>query len=262
MKLAAVTAALESLAPLHLAEPWDNVGLLVGGPEDVARALLCIDYTGDVAREADALGADLVVAYHPVIFQGLKSLPAGSRVADAIRKGRAIWCPHTALDVAEGGTNDVLADAAGMTSRAPLRRVDPARARTAAESAMGIGRVGEVAPCTRRELVERVKAALGLSYALASGPLDAPCARVAVSAGAAGDLLEDALRAGVDVYVTGELRHHDALSAASRGLTVVCLRHSASERAVLRPFGEALRARAPGLEVHVSQADRDPFDLV
>lgn len=261
MKLDDVTAALEALAPLHLAEPWDNVGLLVGGPTEVSRALLAIDYTDEVAREADALGADLVVAYHPVIFEGIKAIPASSRIGDAIRRGRAIYCPHTALDVAEGGTNDVLGDAAGMTSRGPLRRIDAARARRPEEAAMGIGRVGEVAPCTRREVVARVKAAMGVGYALVAGPLDAPCARVAVSAGAAGDMLKDAARAGADVYVTGELRHHDALWATSRGMTVVCLRHSASERATLPRLAAALGARVPGLAIHVSEADRDPFDL-
>lgn len=261
MKLDDLLHLLDSIAPLHLAEAWDNVGLLVGGPEDVERALLCIDYTDRVAREADAMGADLVVAYHPVIFDGLKRIAASSRVADAIRKHRAIYCPHTALDVAYGGTNDVLADAAGLDARLPLRLVDASRARTSAERSMGIGRVGDVADVSRRNVVQRVKVALGLDHALVAGPLDAPCSRIAVSAGAAGELVKDAARVGADVYVTGELRHHDALWAADRGMTVVCLRHSASERGALGPLAKRMRAEAPRLDVRVSQADADPFQL-
>ena len=123
MKLAQVIAELESVAPPALAEPWDNVGLLAGDPaQEVASVILAIDYTREVAAEADEIGADLVIAYHPPIFEPLKRLSAGGRVFEAIRRGRAIYSPHTALDVAEGGTNDVLADALGLVERSPLRR--------------------------------------------------------------------------------------------------------------------------------------------
>jgi dinuclear metal center YbgI/SA1388 family protein len=260
MLLSSLLSTLEELAPLGLAEPWDNVGLLVDGPAEIAHALLCIDYTREVAEEADALGCDFVLAYHPVIFEGLKRLRVASPAVDAVRKGRAIYSPHTALDVAAGGTNDVLADAAGVASRGPLRVLDGERARRWPDPSLGLGRVGDVPPTTRRALVARVKGALGLDQALVAGPLDAPCARVAVSAGAAGDMVKDAARARADVYVTGELRHHDALWAAANGMTVVCLRHSASERAVLARIEGALAASAPELRVSRSACDRDPFE--
>lgn len=260
MKLTKVVEALERIAPLALAESWDNVGLLVDGPDESTRALLCIDYTREVEAEADALSCDLVVAYHPVIFDGLKKLRAASPAVNALRKGRAIYCPHTALDVARGGTNDVLADAVGMTTRAPLRPLDERRSHLSQGGALGLGRAGDVAPTTRREVLSRVKRELGLDQALVAGPLDASCARVAVSAGSAGDMVKDAARANADVYVTGELRHHDALWAAAHGMTVVCLRHSASERAVLTRVKAALAEHAPALGVSISERDKDPFE--
>src|SRR5207237_1391413 len=88
---------------------------------DVTRAILAIDLTRAVMEEARANRCDLVVAYHPPIFDPLKRVVAGSVVFDAIRAGVAIYSPHTALDVAPGGTNDVLADAVEMTDRVPLR---------------------------------------------------------------------------------------------------------------------------------------------
>src|SRR5437016_3057704 len=98
MKLHEIVAALEVIAPTRDAASWDNVGLLVGDPsDDVKSALLAIDLTREVL--AEAIGKhQLVVAYHPPIFDGIKRVKAGSVVFDAIRAGVAIYSPHTALD--------------------------------------------------------------------------------------------------------------------------------------------------------------------
>ncbi|CAN5575066.1 Nif3-like dinuclear metal center hexameric protein [soil metagenome] len=255
-----LTDALEAIAPLRYAESWDNVGLLVGSPDHlITKVMLCIDYTDAVAKEADAKHADFVVAYHPIIFEGIKRIAGDTLIYDAIKKGRGIYSPHTALDIAEGGTNDVLADAVGMTARHPLRKLGK---RNEAEENMGLGRVGPVNARTRAEVVAQVKTNLKLTTVLVAGPEDGPVSMVAVSAGSAGDMIKDAQRAGVDLYVTGELRHHDALWAAARGMTVVCLRHSTSERAVLVRLAQLLRERLRGLDVVLSESDADPFRFV
>src|SRR3954470_14068534 len=116
MELNEVMQVLEEIAPTRFAEAWDNVGLLVGDPkQDVTRAMLCIDYTPEVACEAAGEKCDLVIAYHPPIFSAMKRVTAPSATFDAIRRGVAIYSPHTALDVAEGGTNDMLSDVLGMS---------------------------------------------------------------------------------------------------------------------------------------------------
>src|SRR5688500_4130366 len=132
MELRHVIEVLEEIAPTRYAEQWDNVGLLIGDPrQQVTRAILCIDYTPAVAAEAAGERCDLVIAYHPVIFDGIKRVVASESnvVFDAIRRGVAIYSPHTALDVADGGTNDMLADAIGIPpdpgARAPLRLIEP-----------------------------------------------------------------------------------------------------------------------------------------
>src|SRR5687767_11353882 len=127
-KLSRCIEALETIAPTRLAESWDNVGLIAGDPSaDVSRAMLCIDYTPEVACEAAGEKCDLIIAYHPTIFDPVRRMVVGSVVFDAIRRGVAIYSPHTALDVADGGTNDMLADAIGMSAadRGPLRIVQP-----------------------------------------------------------------------------------------------------------------------------------------
>lgn len=264
MRLADVVDALEQLAPTRLAESWDNVGLLVGDPEDrIARVLFAIDYTAEVAREAEEVGAKLVVAYHPPIFEPLKRLVSSSLIVQAIKRGVALYSPHTALDVVEGGTNDMLADVVEMAERAPLRvRTYPGEA-DAKTTRAGMGRIGSLAsPTPRSALVTRIKTGLGLEHVLVAGPEEGTASRVAVSAGSAGDMYRDAIAGGADVYVTGEMRHHDALACAAAGMTVVAVLHSNSERKALRSYAERFAVRAAGLLITISRSDRDPFTIV
>src|SRR5437588_12929737 len=119
MLLSEILSVLEKIAPTRYAESWDNVGLLAGDPaQEITGAMLTIDYTPEVACEAAGAKCDLIIAYHPPIFDALKRLTAGSgssgAIFDAIRRGVAIYSPHTALDMADGGTNDLLADVLGL----------------------------------------------------------------------------------------------------------------------------------------------------
>ncbi|MEA2752596.1 MAG: hypothetical protein QOI41_6739 [Myxococcales bacterium] len=272
MLLADVLTVLDELAPLRYAESWDNVGLLVGDPAaDIAKVLVTVDYTADVAMEAVAGGASLVVAYHPPIFAAVKRVPHHALWADALRRGIALYSPHTALDVARDGTNDFLADACrvDMPSRLALRPFSSSGASSggagsgkAEPGGIGLGRVGNAPVIQRSELVTHLKKELELAYVLVAGPLDVPVTRIAVAAGAGGELLEDAVRAGAEVFVTGEVRHHDALAAARRGVTVIATLHSNSERAAVRAYAARLGARLEGVAVTTSLADADPFVVV
>src|SRR5207253_8072219 len=96
------------------------------------------------------------------------------------------------------------------------------------------GRIGSIRPTSRHELVTRIKEGLDLTHVLVAGPTAGDVSRVAVCAGAGRDLLDDVIAHHADLYLTGELPHHDALRAAKAGVTVVCTLHSNSERAVLR----------------------------
>src|SRR5687767_8213367 len=168
MKLQEVLNVLDAIAPTRLAESWDNVGLLAGDPRaEVSRAMLCIDYTPEVACEAAGAQCELIIAYHPTLFDPVRRMVAGSVVFDAIRRGVAIYSPHTALDVADGGTNDMLADAIGLRQddRGPLRIVQPKADQyklvtfvpaeqvetvSSALFAAGAGRIGDYTQCSFR----------------------------------------------------------------------------------------------------------------
>ena len=256
MLLHDVLAALETITPLRYAKPWDNVGLLTGDPAaTIERVLLTIDLTHAVLDEAISRRAELVVAYHPALFEAIKRVRHDSVLHRAIRADVAVWSPHTALDVAPGGTNDLLADALGLTEREPLRFL-------ASADGGGIGRIGVLATAfTRGELISQIKRALGVEAVLVAGPVEGVMTRAAVCAGAGRGLLDDAIAQKANLYLTGELPHHDALKAAAAGVTVVCVLHSNSERAALGRLKARIEAAAPGIEVALSEVDRDPYTV-
>lgn len=261
MKLSDVMTTLEELAPLRYAESWDNVGLIVGDPDAaIQKVLVTVDYSSAVADEAKARGAELVVAYHPPMFAAVKRVPHAALWADAVRRGIALYSPHTALDVARKGTNDFLASACGVSevNRRPLRPFVGKPGATEPEG-IGLGRVGDVAPESLAKLVAKLKPALGVAHVMVAGSLDTVVSRVAVAAGAGGELLSDAMRERAELFVTGEIRHHDALNAVRRGVCVIATLHSNSERAAVRAFSERLARRLPDLTVVASEADADPF---
>src|SRR5947209_7400362 len=112
--VADLVQALQALAPLELAEDWDNVGLLLGDPStSVQRVLTCLTVTPESAAEALEAKVQLIVSHHPVLFRAVKRLttatPEGRMLLELLRAGVAVYSPHTAFDNAPGGINDLLA---------------------------------------------------------------------------------------------------------------------------------------------------------
>lgn len=258
---AEVLDCLHEIAPLELAAEWDNVGVVLRSrprPGPVKRVLLAIDLVPAVVDEAIRARAQLVVAYHPPIFQGIKRLAADGGIGTALLRaaaaGLSIYSPHTALDAAPGGLADWLAGVA-LGGDAP-KELRPC----------GDGEFGRVAALARRlpfrTLLARCKRAFGVRTLRVARPAGAPAAvrSVAVAAGAGGSVLRGV---AADVWVTGELSHHDALAAVAAGTTVVLAGHSHTERAYLQVLRQRLRAPFDGaLDVRVAASDRDPFVFV
>jgi dinuclear metal center YbgI/SA1388 family protein len=124
MKIKDIAVVVEQIAPLKLAQSWDNVGMLVGDPErPLKNLLLTIDITQAVIAEAVKLKTDLIVSYHPVIWDGLKQVLAkgqGQIVHELIRRRIAVFSIHTALDAVIGGVNDGLAEMLGIQDAKPI----------------------------------------------------------------------------------------------------------------------------------------------
>ena len=248
---------MQRIAPLELAESWDNPGLLVdcGGP--VEKVLVTLDITPEVVEEATAKGCSLIVAHHPVIFSPLKKLGSRDVPFQLVQSGISAICMHTNLDAAEGGVNEVLAGIFGMRNWETF--------------AGGCGRVGEIDPITVPQLAKKAQQELAKRCNLpAEGPAvqvkytdsGMPVRRLAVISGAGGSLFEDAIAMGADCLLTGEANHHHACDAARLGFSLIAAGHYATEFPVTAAVAEKLRAAFPEVEVLVSTKNRDPYTYI
>ncbi|MGP3925413.1 Nif3-like dinuclear metal center hexameric protein [Streptomyces sp. 8N616] len=211
-----VIAALDALWPPEQAEEWDAVGTVCGDPDaGVQRVLFAVDPVQDVADEAVKLGADLLITHHPLYLRGTTTVAAstfkGRVVHTLIKNDIALHVAHTNADRADPGVSDALAGALDLRITGPLvpDPTDPAGRR-------GLGRICELdEPVTLGAFAERAAARLpataqGIRIA---GDPGRTVSRVAVCGGSGDSLFDDVRRAGADVYLTADLRHHPASEA-------------------------------------------------
>ena len=267
--LSDVSRLFDELYPPVWAESWDAVGLVCGDPESAVRQVMfAVDPVQPVVDEAVAWGADLLVTHHPLYLRGTTTVAAdrfkGRVVHTLIKNDIALLVAHTNADSADPGVSDALARAVGLRVTGPLvaDATDPTGRR-------GLGRVGELPePEPLSAFAARVAAGLPATAqgVRAAGDPDREVRTVAVCGGS-GDSLFDAVRAaGVDAYVTADLRHHPASEAREAGpLALVDAAHWATEWPWLRTAERELHAAAEKhgwtLETRVSDLVTDPWTL-
>ncbi|KAI5118574.1 hypothetical protein M0805_004190 [Coniferiporia weirii] len=261
-----VCAAMERIAPLRLAESWDNVGLVLEAPfpRPDKRVLLTIDLTPTVAQEAIARSASVVIAYHPPIFRPLSALtldnPLQASLLRLAASGISVYTPHTALDSVNGGVNDWLAGAFGP-KHVPsyLESKDDARG--------GAGRLLTLPDpgLPVQDVVSSIKRHLGTSGQV---QLSVPYAgernikTVAICAGAGESMFNNV---DADLYFTGEMPHHAILAAKAKGRYVLLCGHTNTERGYLPTLRKTLLESVAddpvltGLEVEISAEDKHPL---
>ncbi len=259
-----VVAALEAAYPPVLAESWDAVGLVCGDPgEPVQRVLVAIDPVAEVVAEALERDAQLLVTHHPLLLRGVHGVPAddpkGALVHRLVRAGVALFCAHTNADAADPGVSDALARSLGLRVTGVL---DPREgsART------GLGRICELSqPESLREFTGRVRDALPETTwgVRAGGDPERSVRTVAVCGGAGDSLLGAARAAGVDAFVTADLRHHPASEhLAAGGPALVDVAHWASEHPWCEQAAAVVSAALDGtVDVHVSYRRTDPWTI-
>ncbi len=243
---------MELYAPKTLAEGWDNVGLLVGDLQaQVSRVLCALDVTEAVVQEAVAGKFDLIIAHHPLIFTSIAAVTTqtttGRAIINAVRNNVAVICMHTNLDCAQGGVNDALAQALGLSAVVPMG---------AGEQGM-LGRVGklpaQMSPAIFADYVLEALDAGGVRYCNGGTPIRT----VAVGGGACGKLMDFALEKGAQAFVVGECTYDLMQKAEALGLTLVDAGHFATENPIVPKLVEKIKQAMPQLEVQMSAVHGD-----
>lgn len=263
---------MERIAPLGLAEEWDNCGLQLGSLLwPVKKVLVALDPTEAVMTAAAEQEVDLVITHHPLLFRPIKSIdmdtPIGRIIALAITTRTALYSAHTNLDSARQGVNDVLAKTIGLTDLSALVPGSGAAGESVDAKPVGLGRVGQVAPPMALEaFAKHVKTQLQLDTVKVAGDPALQVHRVAVCSGSGSGLIADFLRTSSQVYVSGDLRYHDARTIEEAGRAMIDVGHFSSERIVIDALVELLTAETgdDGLNVSIEacRLERDPFSLV
>lgn len=261
-----ITGWLEAAYPPGLAEGWDRVGLTVGDPDAaVEHVLFAVDVTDEVVAQAIEIGAQLIVAHHPLLLRGVHAVrtdqPKGRIVTTLIRAGISVFAAHTNADSATDGVADALADVLELSGRRPLVPMT-------ATPQLGLGRVGTLpAPVPARVVAQTLAAGVpGTEGGVKLGGDPERVIATVALVGGAGDSLLDAARAtGVDCYITGDLRHHPAQDflAHAGAPVLIDVPHWAAEWMWL-PAAERVVRRAASeagatLDTTVSTLRTDPW---
>jgi len=238
MDLSDVGDQLETYIPQRYAESWDNVGWMVGPlSEQLEGVLMTVDVTEEALRTATDRNLNLVLSHHPLIFESLDQIVEGRPVDDlislALRERIGIYSVHTNADSMPGGLNDLFADVLSLEETQPIKpmEVDPEA---------GLGRVGHITePISMDEVENKLREELDLTHVKSLGDSTCSVQTIGVCTGSGGDFISGELAQQVDLFITGDVDHHQALEAQALDLPVIILDHYEMETVFL-PFAESL----------------------
>ena len=223
------------IAPLPLQESWDNAGLQVGLTEtEVSGALLCLDVNEKIVDEAVSKGCNVIVSHHPLLFRGLKTISDLTDVQRTVRKAVqqdiCVISMHTNMDNAKGGVNFRIAQKLGLTD---VRFLVPTGSAT----------------------IERT---FGVECAMCNELLRRPIRRVALCGGAGDFLLDEAVKAGADAFITGEMHYHQYFGYEQQ-LQICVIGHYQSEQFTAEIFEEIIRQACPGVKTLMAETCTNPI---
>ena len=228
MKLEDIINFLEKKYSPELAEKWDNSGLIIGRKEsNISAVMICLDITVDVIEQAAANRAELIISHHPLIFSEIKRITndtlLGEKILKLAEKNIAVYSMHTNVDSAVHGLNDYILEklSLGGEKRVWMKNENYPES--------GLGRILKLKKeDSLHNIIKIVKERLNLKKIRVAGNENKKIKKIAVLTGSGGSLISE-MDKTVDLYITGDLKHHETLDALEEGLTLIDLGHYESE---------------------------------
>ena len=255
MEINKIIEAIEMIAPLELVPDWDNSGVQINiGKKDIKKVLIALEITSGVINEAKEKEVDLIVVHHPLLFYPIKQIDKstvlGSQIIDLINSNISVYATHMNFDLTEGGNID------DLVLKLKLKNVK----KFAGDI---IGSYGELSETVSfEELCQYVKTSFDISKVDTVGSKSAIIKKVGLCCGAgfSVETIEDAFKQGCDVFISGDVKHHEALYANERGICLIDAGHYGTEKFFVQNLSEKLNA-AIGKEVEIiaSEIDINPF---
>lgn len=257
IKVKDIAKAIEDFAPVSLQESYDNSGLQIGNPDmPVSAVLLCLDVTEEILEEARRRQCNMIVSHHPLLFSGLKQIvgntPTQRIVINALRDNIAIYAAHTNLDSAYEGVSYEIAHTLNMSNLKPLLP-------NAHNPETGLGIIGDITPTPKLEFLRKVKESLNvanLKYSAKTPHI--VIRRVALCGGSGSSMIKDALEAGADAILTGDLKYHDFTSYGF-AILLADIGHYESELCTKRLFSRIIREALPECVTYFAESESNPI---
>lgn len=248
IKVRDIIDVIEGFAPSAVQESWDNCGLCIGSEEaQVDSVLLGLDCTPALVDEAIAMGANMIVTHHPLIFKGLKKIsgndPVTEAVVKAIKNDIAIYAAHTSADKVFGGVSWAMAGRMGLADVEVLEQDSPG---------VGLGVVGNLpSPMPVSEFTAFVKERFGLDHVRISRTADMMVSRVAMCGGSGGSLIAKAKESGAQAYISGDISYHEFF--VPEGFMIMDIGHYESEKYIVEILFSLIRKKFPNFAVRMSE---------
>lgn len=246
-----------------LAEEWDNCGLLIGDSEaQINKVLVALDAIPEVIDEAIEKNVDLIITHHPFIFKPIKLItnntPLGKSIYKLIQNNIGVYSAHTNLDIAYGGTNDTLAQILELENISVLEKIYFSE-----EEKYGMGRIGTTKkPLTLEEYALFVKDKLNLSSLRIVGEQKKLIKKVAITTGSGMSYLKSAIINKADLFITGDIKFHEAQEALNMGICLLDAGHYATEIIivdVILEYLESIQDENFQFNTIVSKINGEPF---
>ena len=261
MKVKDVIRQLETIYPPSYAMEWDHSGLQVGDEEaNVRTVLVALDATDEVIDHAAGIRADLIITHHPMLFRPVERVVrqerTGRRILSLAEHGISCYAMHTNFDVA--GMADLNSRELGLRNARILSETT-----TSPEGfPEGLGRVGELEEnMTLMDFAREVRDLYQLPSVRIYGELNDTVQTVAVCSGSGKSLIRDAIDAGADVFVTGDIDYHTAIDAVADGLNLIDAGHYGTEFGFISHIQQLLKEQFPDLTV-IAERIRSPYTEV
>lgn len=257
MRCSEILEKLEQIAPTKYAEEWDNVGFLAGRREKMVQTVfIALDATDEVIEEAIEVGADMILTHHPLIFKPLTRVNdddfIGRRLVRLLQNDICYYAMHTNFDVV--AMAQAAADEMGLTGTKVLSVTFDGENGTE-----GIGRYGKAERImSLSECAAYVKEVFHLKYVNVYGDLETPVETVAICPGSGKSTMEDAVRTGVDVLITGDVDHHMGIDLAAQGVCVIDAGHYGLEKIFAPYMKDFLKKEIPSVQIQMAE-EKNPF---
>lgn len=262
MRFEELIDAIEEIAPKYIQETWDNSGIQIAtGNLEIEKVLTSLELTDEIVEEAIREEADMIITHHPLIFGGIKSIDfrniTGSLIIKLLNAGISVYSSHTPFDKIEGGNNDYLAELIGLRDISGF---------TDGDDVDMIGRIGILPQSmTLAAMADLLAEGLNIDPEQIRfvGNPNQLINTVGLCTGAGADLMDLAIENGCQLFITGDVKYHDAQNAKAKGIALIDAGHYGTEKTFAENFADKLNNIVGNkVEIIESKVDIDPFEIL